>query len=789
MPADNSPTEIAVYSASEKQILFHYVEDFRNGNVAKRREILDLHVLPALKLLKKNPKKLEWRFYRTGVKQWFHNNGRRSSAWRGLSAPRKPPVTQVLYSLYREAVKAKAKELSGGAEPGTSAWLAQFQPACQQVLESLSPANLDKLEAARTEWVVKAYPMEEQLRMLRKHGKKHLRNFADQVFRVFGMRVCILEYHPSPDQEDGPAFWLDLHDFTGNFDTNIPKMSDWSPEIVSEIEAGWQKYVVYAQKMAQPNASPGSTVSDPDNNLTIAKKKSLAIVLEHDTAGWPTLPLPPAAPNHGLPAPEKLKDAQALLRAFVTAHYQKASGRNTVKVPWNRLAANNRGFFAMEYCPPGLTLGDPSDMGIDAIREFLRFWRDRARTHSADEIFRFQTVLGSADDDLVAAPYTAQVARAKRKPRGRSQSTAPSRFATPEPDVLPPLPVPPESLSTQFDKPIPTSNLPPLDDLYPMPDQPHGPDGRFFTPDPTNLTDLRLTSRNDNMWADYNSVPPNSPMSLSQWDPNTGSELSNNTLSGHEGTSLPFSPPATTGWFPRNAPTHPFATTSGPQLPLTENQIHGFIPLAGQIDPSQFTDLSVNQPSISTSGHNPGNRSPSRASNNVVNGWQTPTSTRSGISPTNPLRNVTTSSINSIQTHHGSPAKNIIMDNVFPSGMPVTRPINIPGSQPGSYTFTFTQQPYMPKPAPAPAIQTNQINQNQPPYVTLVNEPVNGQTAVTPRPRSKYTRREATPPQTPITGPRHRTRTTNAEGNEYEMPSQMGKSTTIRKSKKKKPKK
>ncbi|KAF9521498.1 hypothetical protein CPB83DRAFT_841219 [Crepidotus variabilis] len=305
------------------------------------------------------------------VKQWFHNNGRRSSAWRGLSAPRKPPVTQVLYSLYREAVKAKVKELSGGAAAGTSLWLAQFQPACQQVLDSLSPAEFDAVEAARTEWVVKAYPMEEQLRMLRKHGKKHLRNFADQVFRIFGMRICVLEYHPSPDQKDGPAFWLDIHDFTGDFETNVEKMSDWLPEYFSDIDTGWQKYVVYAQKMAQPDASPGDAVYTTKDNLSVIKKRNSAIVLDHDVAGWPTLPLPPAAPNHGIPAPEKLKDAQGLLWAFVTAHYQKASGRNSVKVPWNQLAANNREFLAMEYCPPGLMLCDPSNMGIDTIREFL----------------------------------------------------------------------------------------------------------------------------------------------------------------------------------------------------------------------------------------------------------------------------------------------------------------------------------------------------------------------------------------------------------------------------------
>lgn len=100
-------------------------------------------------------------------------------------------------------------------------------------------------------------------------------------------------------------------------------MSDWLPEYFSDIDTGWQKYVVYAQKMAQPDASPGDAVSTTEDNLGVIKKRNSAIVLDRDVAGWPTLPLPPAAPNHGIPAPEKLKDAQGLLRAFVTAHYRK----------------------------------------------------------------------------------------------------------------------------------------------------------------------------------------------------------------------------------------------------------------------------------------------------------------------------------------------------------------------------------------------------------------------------------------------------------------------------------
>ncbi|KAF9521513.1 hypothetical protein CPB83DRAFT_841203, partial [Crepidotus variabilis] len=311
--------------------------------------------------------------------------------------------------------------------------------------------------------------------------------------------------------------------------------------------------------------------------------------------------------------------------------------------------------------------------------------------------------------------------------------------------VLPPLPAPPKPVSTQFDKAISTSNLPPLDDLYSMPDQPHGPDSRPFTPDPTNLTDLRLTSWNDNMlddvWANHGSVQQYSPLLDSRWGLPHGPDQFADPQWDFQQASVASSLKATTGYLPGNPP-------------------------------------------ISTSGHDPGNGYLGQAPNNVTNNFPTSTSTSFANSSTNPLCNITTSSLNNpTQTHSGSPAKTIIIKNVLSPGPPTPRPVNPLGSQMNPYEFTFTQEPQMPKSTPIP---TSSMDQNQP----FVHEPINAQrsTVMASRPKSKRPRREATPPETPISGPRHRTRTTNAEGDAYEMPTHMGKSTTARKSRKKKPK-
>ncbi|EDQ98303.1 uncharacterized protein LACBIDRAFT_336087, partial [Laccaria bicolor S238N-H82] len=163
----------------------------------------------------------------------------------------------------------------------------------------------------------------------------------------------------------------------------------------------------------------------------------------------PILPPPPVGGH------EHAETLQAMIREFITIHYQLACGKKT-PTPWTSLATHQLILWDTQMWPARVMVRDPSKIVLNDCRKIVQLWRERQSEGGAKDTFKFKFY--PVGDGIQPAIYNTQL------------ETLPTSAVIDTPTVPPalPSPTPSEGASTPTARECPTASQPVS---YPMPSE------------------------------------------------------------------------------------------------------------------------------------------------------------------------------------------------------------------------------------------------------------------------------------------------------------------------------
>ncbi|KAI6141476.1 hypothetical protein BKA82DRAFT_125401, partial [Pisolithus tinctorius] len=354
----------------ELQILQDSLKDWKEADTNKRASLMEgmrnkIKRLDANKSLKQN----EWNRKQTAIKNWMYNNswsqaqkglvkyGSKWTALKVIKLQHKKDIQQVL-------VKARI-------QPGTSAMIKHYQPAIQQVVQSLTKAELDRAAHLAKEWNERKLPPEAQAEATTSKGRKYAKQFAYDMWKQCGMRVVIMSAWKDKDGEVMVGCMNDFNDELGDGE----RYSDWE-----DLHGKWS---AYAKKAFRVNGTEDGSGEDEAGQTTVKAwkgKKQSQFSLSTNDDGTPVLP--------------NLLDLQTLelkdiMRVFITGHYRLACGKTNASVPWAAIADNWASYVSSKYLPPNIPFKEPTRLTHHELIETLEFWKEQQQEHPED-VFWFQ---------------------------------------------------------------------------------------------------------------------------------------------------------------------------------------------------------------------------------------------------------------------------------------------------------------------------------------------------------------------------------------------------------------
>ncbi|KAH9942126.1 hypothetical protein B0H21DRAFT_710360, partial [Amylocystis lapponica] len=94
----------------------------------------------------------------------------------------------VVQEKYKARIDDICKDLSSGDRPGGQKWLGVYQKAVSQVCDGVTEAEKDELKAEANRQNREGFLPEEQRKLVVKEGDKIVKKFAEDVFKMLGMR-------------------------------------------------------------------------------------------------------------------------------------------------------------------------------------------------------------------------------------------------------------------------------------------------------------------------------------------------------------------------------------------------------------------------------------------------------------------------------------------------------------------------------------------------------------------------------------------------------------------------
>ncbi|KAG1884744.1 hypothetical protein F4604DRAFT_1676836 [Suillus subluteus] len=251
-------------------------------------------------------------------KTWLFNNKKKKERKATIKYGRKWTPRMVVYQQKREEVLKRIEEESG-AKPG--------DPVGE------GEGNLQE------EWSNNCPPPEIQAQVARKKGPAYMEHFSNEMWRQCGMRVFVM-HDDNEALGDGDSFM---------------KTKDWE-----DIEPVWQEY---AQEQF------GAGARDGGRQLKGGRKRIRKPAFELETDGY-EMPLLPDITE------TKLEEKKAIVRAFLTSHYQAV-------VPWSAITQGQDDFVERRYLPEDVDLKEPSKLQNWDTTALLNFCEEAAEGNFA----------------------------------------------------------------------------------------------------------------------------------------------------------------------------------------------------------------------------------------------------------------------------------------------------------------------------------------------------------------------------------------------------------------------
>ncbi|KAH9949762.1 hypothetical protein B0H21DRAFT_706891 [Amylocystis lapponica] len=250
----------------------------------------------------------------------------------------------------------------------------------QNKLIEVTEAEKDELKAEANRQNREGFLPEEQRKLVVKEGDKIVKKFAEDVFKMLGMRVWVLGAFQAVNGKVNVSCF-DNNDSIGNGDLVTDVIKEWDENSYVEL---WRRYAAPSSVMPEQDAG-----DDSDDDLPKRKKKLPRPEMDLDDEG---LPIIPAGTDERV---KSLPDKKAIIAKFLSMHYVLCCGKANAKVPWAAIQASPKDYIESSHVPRRFVLKEPTKMVQDDVDALLAHWRERQADDNCEVTFRFKAYKGS----------------------------------------------------------------------------------------------------------------------------------------------------------------------------------------------------------------------------------------------------------------------------------------------------------------------------------------------------------------------------------------------------------
>ncbi|EGO02469.1 hypothetical protein SERLA73DRAFT_150211 [Serpula lacrymans var. lacrymans S7.3] len=198
---------------------------------------------------------------------------------------------------------------------------------------------------------------------------KVMKDFQMQAIRDLGMLSFVLTAH----RDTNRTICMSFHE----------QNDEAGFELFSKVQPNWQNVKIWEAwgKYAQSQFTDidGSV---PKESLPSKQKEKIKIPLNNNEY--------PILVDEDLSSLATFSDLQAIIRSFLTTHYQISTGNAKASVPWTSLAECPGNYIDL---PKGYKFWEPSCMTKEETRCLLDHWYNQKNNINAKVTFRFKSSL------------------------------------------------------------------------------------------------------------------------------------------------------------------------------------------------------------------------------------------------------------------------------------------------------------------------------------------------------------------------------------------------------------
>ncbi|KAL4063909.1 hypothetical protein V8B97DRAFT_2026264 [Scleroderma yunnanense] len=247
-----------------------------------------------------------------------------------------------------EWVRKKKKDINlvlekAGIKQGFAQMIKGYQKVVDKVTETLAEEEKAEAEELAKEWNEQHPPPD------------YAKEFAKEMWKWCGARVVVM------------VAWKDNH---GEVMVTVHDFNDelGDGRCFPELEHCQQKFVQYSRITfnTDDDGKEFNTNNKPRNLVRKSNARPQVSLPTHDNG----MPYIPSILDMHVP------EMKNIMRAFVTFHYRKASGKPTATVPWGAIASNTSTYIASKYLPHDVTFKEPTCLTQDKVTRMLELWRD-----------------------------------------------------------------------------------------------------------------------------------------------------------------------------------------------------------------------------------------------------------------------------------------------------------------------------------------------------------------------------------------------------------------------------
>ncbi|KAH9941381.1 hypothetical protein B0H21DRAFT_824542 [Amylocystis lapponica] len=227
----------------------------------------------------------------------------------------------------------------------------------QNKLIEVTEAEKDELKAEANRQNREGFLPEEQRKLVVKEGDKIVKKFAEDVFKMLGMRVWVLGAFQAVNGKVNVSCF-DNNDSIGNGNLVTDVIKEWDENSYVEL---WRRY---AATQFLPEQDAGN---DSDDDLPKRKKKLPRPEMDLDDEG---LPIIPAGTDERV---KSLPDKKAIIAKFLSMHYVLCCGKANAKVLWAAIQASPKDYIESSHVPRRFVLKEPTKMADNNCKVTFRF--------------------------------------------------------------------------------------------------------------------------------------------------------------------------------------------------------------------------------------------------------------------------------------------------------------------------------------------------------------------------------------------------------------------------------